>query len=418
MKTNIFFLFCSLLIGTTLAQGAVIMVSPGQSVQEAINNASTGDEIVLQAGSYNEDLNVTGKGLTFRAFNLPWIAKSISVFNSSTPCKFENFQLLEDLNSTGTDLEVRNANIGGSITVNQAGLKLTKSTIDNQVLVNHSVNASGSDTEAFITQSTITERMVCKAKKSWICYNSIRYGVFQGTSHIIGNHFNGRSWAGIGLKIEGNETQAFVSNNRIHSYKIQTNNNISDKCIGILISNNARVDIINNLIYDCFDSYGGGSEHRVGLGIYVNSTSGTKIFGNAIWNCYVRDGGNNEASYLVYAPSQGVLLHDNCLWASSNSYSNEEGGGVVKVNCFDADPKLNTDGTLKPDSPCIDKGPPDPKYNDRDGSRNDIGMFGGHNFIPDGRTTNKPIVLGLDVAPIAVPVGGSVTIESTGATVK
>ena len=90
----------------------------------------------------------------------------------------------------------------------------------------------------------------------------------------------------------------------------------------------------------------------------------------------------------------------------------------MKKNCFDADPKLNTDGTLKPDSPCIDKGPPDPQYNDRDGSRNDIGMFGGHNFIPDGQTTNKPIVLGLDVAPIAVPIGGTVTIESTGATVK
>jgi len=276
-----------LLYTTTLAHGAVIMVSPGQSIQAAVDSASSGDEIVLQAGSYNEDLNVTGKGLTFRAFNLPWIAKSISVFNSSTPCKFENFQLLEDLNSTGTDLEVRNANIGGSITVNQAGLKLTKSTIDNQVIVNHSVNAFGSDTEAFITQSTIIERMVCKAKKSWICYNSIRYGVFQGTSHIIGNHFNGRSLAGIGLKIEGNETQAFVRNNRIHSYKIHTKNSISEQCIGILISNNAKVDIINNLIYDCYDSWGLGAEYMVGLGIYVNSTTGTKIFGNAIWNCYV-----------------------------------------------------------------------------------------------------------------------------------
>jgi hypothetical protein len=45
-------------------------------------------------------------------------------------------------------------------------------------------------------------------------------------------------------------------------------------------------------------------------------------------------------------------------------------------------------------------------------------MFGGHNFIPDGKTTNKPIVLGLDAAPTFVPVGGTITIESTGATVK
>jgi hypothetical protein len=418
MKSSILTFFLSLILGTILAHGAVIMVSPGQSVQAAINSASTGDEIVLQAGSFNEDLNITGKGLTLRAFNLPWIVKSISVFNSSTPCKFENFQLLEDLNSTGTDLEVRNANIGGSIRVNQAGLKLTKSTIDKDVIVNHSVNASGSDTEAFVTQSTISQRMVCKAKKSWICYNSIRYGIFHGTAHIIGNHFNGRSWTGIGLKIEGNETHAFVKNNRIHSYKIHSSDVISDQCIGILITQNAKADIINNLIYDCFDSNQNGLENRVGLGIYVNSTSGTKIFGNAIWNCYVKEGGNSVASYLVYAPSQGVLLHDNCLFKSSNEHSIDVGGGVIKVNCFDADPKLNTDGTLKADSPCINAGPPDSQYNDRDGSRNDIGMFGGHNFIPDGRTTDKPIVLGLDVAPIAVPVGGSVTIESTGATVK
>ena len=411
-----------LLFGSTLAHGAVIMVSPGQSVQAAINSASSGDEIVLQAGSYNEDLNITGKGLTFRAFNLPWIAKSISVFNSSTPCKFQNFQLLEDLNSTGTDLEVRNANIGGSIRVKQAGLKLTKSTIDNDVIVNHSVNASGSDTEAFITQSTISQRMVCKAKRSWICYNSIRYGIYQGTSNIIGNHFNGRSWAGIGLKIEGSQTHAFIRNNRIHSYHLFSTTHVSDKCIGILITQNAQADIVNNIIYDCYKRDHRGNSDRVGLGIFVNSTTGTKIFGNAIWNCYVQGGGRTQASCLVYAPSQGVLLHNNCLYASSNSASNEIGGGVVKVNCFDANPKFtdssNGDFTLKPESPCIDKGPPDPQYNDRDGSRNDIGMFGGHNFIPDGRTTNKPIVLGLDVAPIAVPTGGTVTIESTGATVK
>ena len=47
-----------------------------------------------------------------------------------------------------------------------------------------------------------------------------------------------------------------------------------------------------------------------------------------------------------------------------------------------------------------------------------LACFYGQNFIPDGRTTNKPIVLGLDVAPIALPTGGTVTIESTGAKVR
>jgi hypothetical protein len=97
-------------------------------------------------------------------------------------------------------------------------------------------------------------------------------------------------------------------------------------------------------------------------------------------------------------------------------------GSSNAMGTISSDPKFvnweNGNYQLQSVSPAVNAGPPDPQYNDRDGSRNDIGMFGGHNFIPDGRTTNKPIVLGLDVAPIAVPVGGTVTIESTGTTVK
>ena len=105
-------------------------------------------------------------------------------------------------------------------------------------------------------------------------------------------------------------------------------------------------------------------------------------------NCFLRE--NLPICYGLHSRLKGVWLE----WTFS--------------------PKVNTDNTLK-STPVLHF--PD-QYNDRDGSRNDIGMFGGHNFIPDGRTTNKPIVLGLDVAPIAVPTGGTVTIESTGATAK
>jgi len=45
-------------------------------------------------------------------------------------------------------------------------------------------------------------------------------------------------------------------------------------------------------------------------------------------------------------------------------------------------------------------------------------MYGGHNFIPDGRTTDKPIAITLEIAPLVVPTGGIITIDSTGAAVK
>ena len=60
------------------------------------------------------------------------------------------------------------------------------------------------------------------------------------------------------------------------------------------------------------------------------------------------------------------------------------------------------------------QGPPEVVYLDHDGPRNDIGPNGGRNYIPDGRTTDKPIPISFSIAPQIVPVGGTVTIESTG----
>ena len=60
---------------------------------------------------------------------------------------------------------------------------------------------------------------------------------------------------------------------------------------------------------------------------------------------------------------------------------------------------------LSTNSPCINTGPPDPWFNDRDGTRNDMGLFGGSAYDPDGATTDKPIAFGLEAAPLTVIKG-------------
>ena len=136
-------------------------------------------------------------------------------------------------------------------------------------------------------------------------------------------------------------------------------------CIGIAVLENVKAEILNNLIYDCHDSNGNGEENKVGIGIYVESIAGIKIFGNIIYNCYVSSGsGANPGNSMVWAPNQGVLLHNNCLFAPHWFVSSA--GGVVKKDCFDADPKPRR---RHPNPTSASTRVRDPQYNDRDGSR-------------------------------------------------
>ena len=394
MKLSILTFFLSLILGTTLAHGAVIMVSSGQTVQTAVDAASSGDEIFLPGGVFAEDVVVNGKKLSLRSFGTTTEVRSISFINAPGRSTLQNLQL-SDLNATNSDLFVKKATISNNVHI--LGGKFQ------------------------ILQSIITEKLTCKASVSHILYNDIRYAEIEGNSTITGNHFNGRELIGIGIDINGPQTFAEIRNNRIHDYHTMSSIDLNDSLIGIRVRNNARANIINNLIYDCFDDHSSGNEKRVGMGVYVESSPQTKIIGNILYGCWVRSGtGSNPGHRFIWAPASGTIIEYNLFWRSNHHQSYDlVGGGVVALNCIQTtDPKLNTDGTLKTNSPAINAGPPDPRFNDLDGSRNDIGMYGGHNYISNGKTTDKPIVLDLYAAPTFVPVGGTITIESTGATVK
>ena len=395
MKPFILTFFSSLIIGTTLAHGGVIMVNNGQSIQNAVNAANSGDEILLPGGVFAEDVVVNGKKLSLRSFANTTEVRSISFINAPGSSTIQNLQL-DDLNATNSNLFVKRATIGN--------------------------NAHIWGGKFQILQSTITEKLTCKASVSHILYNDIRYAEIEGNSTITGNHFNGRELTGIGIDLTGPQTFAEIRNNRVHDYLTNSSVDLNDSVIGIRVRNNARANIINNLIYDCRKGSSGGIENRVGMGVFVESSAETNILGNIFWGCFVKNGtGTNPGNSFIWAPASGTLVEYNLHWRS-NHYQPAQlvKGGVIDRNTvgpIDHMP-INTDGTLKTNSPAINAGPPDPRFNDLDGSRNDIGMFGGHNYIPNGKTTDKPIVLGLDAAPTFVPIGGTVTIESTGATVK
>ena len=383
MKSSILTFFLSLILGTTIAHGATRVVTDSNA-QTEINSANNGDIIRFMPGTYPK-LSVVDKDLVFKHHG----SVKANVF---------------EIEANGSKLDLIDFSAA-------------------KVFANKSQNR----TSRLRVLRGNYGRITSDSDNTILAYSTLNYLKITDSGTITGNEFDGDTQffsqvpvgGGIGIDVNATSANVMINNNYVHDYKLNSGQNIYDQCIGIRIIGVPSVDILNNTIKNCRDQNGDGYESTTGMGIYVSSSLDIRVLGNIIQECYIRYGanGNSIGNAPIFAPL-GVLVQNN-LFHKISVYSNTDvKGGALHTGSIIEDPKLNTDFTLASDSPCINAGPPDPQYNDRDGSRNDIGMFGGHNFIPDGRTTNKPIVLGLDVAPIAVPTGGSVTIESTGATVK
>jgi len=423
----------SFLLAGIAAHAATRIVPPGHSIQAAINASASGDVIVLQQGTYDEDLVISGKALTMQPPSGTSQINSITIQNAPAPSRFTNLRLLTDLNASAStvalykcnvlgdvnaanaDLKAIQTNVDGNVAVTKGGIRLIKSTVLGTVTMSHAKDDSNRELEAVILQSTVKERMVCRATRAWICYGTFRDTYFEGKTEITGNVFDGRvtGYGGIGIDLNGTATVAVVRNNVVKNFEKYTGDPISDECIGIRITGGAKADVINNVIEDCRDNGSNGTATRCGMGVYVQSTAGTRILGNVIRHCYAYGTGETGGAH-VQAPNANVTMQYNVLWWGTALVR----GGVVNRDGIDADPLLFSNHTLKADSPCKDKGPPDARYKDHDGSRNDVGMFGGHSYLTNGRTTDKPIPLSLEVAPVFVPAGGVITIQSTGATTK
>ena len=455
MKSSILTFFLSLILGTTLAHGATVVINPGQSIQSAIDASSAGDVLYVNEGIYPENLVVDNKAIEIRGQGTtkPRVY-NLTLKNVSTTLKVSYLSVTE---TDAQTLSIENVGVAildgittraGDVVVDQSNLRLSLSSLARNLDANRSVvlikdsnvtdsvhahlsdlrmvgsrvtqnvnhydsqNHLGSQTQCVVLQSTVGEKLTTKAAQSFVCYNTIRYGYFEGKVDITGNTFDGRDSALVGIDLNGSSTIATVRNNLIRRMGKEHNNDLIEKCIGIRVDSGSKAEIVNNLIYDCRDSRTGGTNINCGMGIFVKIDTGTTIMGNIIKDCYDNTTNKTSGNSMVYAPNSVNLSYNNLHG------SNQVGGGVISVSAINTDSRLNSDYSLRSDSPCINKGSPDARFNDRDGSRNDIGMFGGHNFIPNGKTTNKPIVLGLDVAPVFVPIGGTTTIESTGATVK
>ena len=407
MKSSILTFYLSLILGTTLAHGAVITVGSGESIQSVIDSASSGDVLNLSAPiAYNGDLNIT---------------KPLRIVG----VRSINQNLFGDINiegiPAGQSVTLKNLSINGVVEIRNSSVNLLRCDLASSLSAN---NPGGGNTLLTFVQSSIIGKLTSEMSRSWIGYSNLRQSSFEGIVEIVGNDFNGNDLGGIGIDLSGTQTIANIHNNLIHQFLLRTDSDISDTCIGIRIGENAKAEIRNNSIKNNFDGNHHGTETFVGMGIYVESTANTTIIANILNGNHVFHGklaGENFVEFgnaNVYAPKSNVTMRNNALGGSGEKVK----GGVVHWETV-SDTSEGTEFLTDTVGRMAGKGGQDTGsqedyHKDHDGSRNDIGANGGRNYIPDGRTTDKPIPIFFSLAPQAVPVGGTVTIESTGATVK
>ena len=433
MKNSILTFLFSLILGTTLAHGAIITVGSGESIQTAVDGAADGDEIVLTyPGQYVGNVSVNGKGLTIRSLNqaLTSVLGNFSVtgLTAGKEMNFQSFNFSGDLNCTGAgilrvkDVQIGNSLIGSglakivlqnveiidSLSATQVtDCYIRRSTITETANIQGNQDANGNPTRFVFLQSTIKEKLTSTTAISWIGYSNLEESYFEGTLEIVKNEFRGKNsnFGGIGIDLNGTNTTANIHNNLIKDFREDDSGTLNYQSIGIRISGNAKANIFNNTITHNYDIRGNGTEIYSGIGIYVVQTAGTKIFGNILHDNGVA-GGSDTGAANIWAPAQNVTIAYNAMIAYSTS-------GLVRGGA-ENHAMVNS----KTAADLVDKGHPDVTHQDKDGSRNDIGQSGGRNYLTNGTTTNGPIPISFTADPLAVPIGGTVTIESTGATVK
>ena len=343
---------------STLA--ATYTVFSGQSIQTKINSATNGDTIVIFNGFYSENLTVN---------------KSIAIANANG----QSFTYAGTLTITnGAKAQFRGFNLtSGSIELRNASADFTRSTIQGDVNATVATMADGTTPNRLsFTRCTLSATLASSAAETFLADNKLSWVRVAGSGKMwmIGNLVDVGLVNGGEFVMAQGTSSLFVYNNvirRTHSGTLFNDN------IGIRVYSGAKLEAHNNVIYQMANSY--GSANGDSRSVDLDGSAGSAITSNLFLS---------TGRWFVYGPlSMNTALYNN----STVTFS----GGIVPQNTLVADPLVvdTTDFVLGAASPARNAGNPDPRFNDIDGTRNDMGIYGGPFYDPDGRTGSKPVVL-------------------------
>ena len=415
-KTNLLILLAGLALPQVL-QAASYSVFSGQSIQTKIDAASNGDTVAIFGGTYTENLTVSKDvRLQLVAGQTVTLAGNITFSGLSNAYTFANFTWGGQTDKTITVNGCRNFTINGikspagSITAtgsNTVAKIFATSLTSGGITVSGGANVqgiqssctgitvNGSSTADFarctvtgnmsvaagvnrvsFSRGTVTENLDSSSTLTYVSYSTLRWfrQRSNGQAYLVGNTINERG-------ANGEQTVRAWDTATINAF----NNIIRDGAGGVwegdnwafYISSGGRLVAQNNVIYN-----------------YSGTAYQDRAFG--------LEGSNSNFISCNIAH----VIQDHFIWApfanNSVTYNLSQTGsenGVLLLNRLNADPAFvdTTNFVLGPTSPARNAGDPDPRFNDIDGTRNDMGIYGGPFYDPDGRTGSKPVVMQMEL---------------------
>ncbi|MBN1414339.1 MAG: right-handed parallel beta-helix repeat-containing protein [Bacteroidales bacterium] len=353
-----FLLFCLVLhqgtfIGKIVAQ---IHIVPDHysTIQDAIDNSISGDTVLVNPGIYYENIDFKGKDVVVGSKYLT--TGDTSFITNTTIDGHKNGVVVNFSNREDSLSVIYGFTLQNGQSDNAGGIFCYKSS----PVIKH----------LFITNNSAT----IEGAGGIHCTDSAKPKI---EDVIVYNNRSADHAGGIGIY----NSEPVIINSVVQ-------NNYSIHAAGIFLSKSSPI-IRNTVVSDNISDFDGG------ITCWYNSNP-------EILNCVIT---NNNA----YGTSGGIFCGDHSNPVVQNSvirnnfpqeiaintssivvsYSNILGGAIgienIDVNPLFVNEKIG-DFHLQNGSNCIDAGNPEAKFNDKDNSRNDIGVYGG----PDGETYNYP----------------------------
>jgi hypothetical protein len=367
VQRNILRPFFGLVVGILLApwaqesaHAATYTVFSGQSIQTKINSASNGDVIVIFNGFYSENLTVNKSIAIANANGQSFTYAGTLTITNGVKTQFRGFNL------TSGSIELRNASADFTRCTIQGDVNATVATMSDGTTPNRlsftrctlSATLTSSAAETFLAENTLKWLRVADSGKMWLIGNLVDGGIISNSGQYL-------------VEAQANST-LFAFNNIL-----RRDASSFYGTIGICIRSNAKAEIRNNIFYGLIpNNYGSSSSTSL---IRLDGSAASICSSNLLFG---------SGFYFIYGSlSMNTAIYNNSLAGYA--------GGIVPQNTLAADPLAvdTTNFVLGAASPARNAGDPDPRFNDIDGTRNDMGIYGGPFYDPDGRTGVKPVVL-------------------------